>query len=234
MGSQVHNFEEYVGRLREGVGREKADGVVKSAVFVIGAGSNDLIMNYYLTPLRRVSFSVDEYHGFLLQKMESFVQRLYTLGARKFTISGLPPLGCVPIQMTINTVTALMKTGSFTRLLGPRVCIDQQNADSVSYNSRLQALINRMESSLEGTRFAYVDIYNPVMHMIKNPGAYGFTHTSIGCCGSGMIEMGPACNGGSCADTSKYLFWDSVHPSQATYRALSDQLMQSLLSQLTN
>ena len=81
IGRQVAKFEEYLGRLREGVGGERADGVVRGAVIVIGAGSNDMMMNYYLTPVRRLTFSLDEYHEFLLQRLEDLVQVISLSGS---------------------------------------------------------------------------------------------------------------------------------------------------------
>lgn len=59
------------------MGGERADGVIKDALIVISAGSNDVIMNYYLVPLRRLQFgSVDGYHDFLLSTLRGFLQVL--------------------------------------------------------------------------------------------------------------------------------------------------------------
>lgn len=44
----------------------------------------------------------------------------------------------------------------------------------------------------------------------------------VGCCGTGMVEAGLACNANSlvCIDASKYVFWDSIHPTEKTYLTL--------------
>jgi len=52
-----------------------------------------------------------------------------------------------------------------------------------------------------------------------------------GCCGTGEFESGPLCHRKSilCADDSKYVFWDSFHPTERTYEILVDELLQELL-----
>ena len=54
-----------------------------------------------------------------------------------------------------------------------RICVYQQNIDSQLYNNKLQALTSRLQAEYNGTRVLYVDIYNPLMDMIKNPRHYG-------------------------------------------------------------
>uniref|UniRef100_A0A1D1YI19 GDSL esterase/lipase At1g06990 n=1 Tax=Anthurium amnicola TaxID=1678845 RepID=A0A1D1YI19_9ARAE len=222
VGQQVAKFKEYIGRLQQSVGKEEATQKLAGALFVIGAGGNDMMMNYYMSPSRR-SMGLSGYHNFLLQRVQSLVQQLYSMGGRIFTVSGLPPIGCVPFAITASS--------------GPgnqRACVDQQNTDSMEYNSKLQNMLRGLKTSLSGSKMAYVDIYTPLMDMIKNPKQYGFTETNRGCCGTGLSEMGPMCMSipPHCPDPSKFLFWDSVHPSQAAYEALSIELMKTVIPQL--
>ncbi|GJZ95584.1 GDSL esterase/lipase EXL3-like protein [Tanacetum coccineum] len=48
-----------------------------------------------------------------------------------------------------------------------------------------------------------------------------------GCCGTGEIEVAVLCNKYSptCDDDSKYLFWDSFHPTNKGYSILIDQIL---------
>lgn len=47
----------------------------------------------------------------------------------------------------------------------------------------------------------------------------GFDAVDRGCCGSGYIEATFLCNGVSyvCSDPSKFVFWDSIHPTEKAY-----------------
>lgn len=58
----------------------------------------------------------------------------------------------------------------------------------------------------------------------------GLEETSRGCCGTGLLEAGPLCEPSSrtCDDVSKYLFFDSVHPSQKAYSVIARSTLQKL------
>ncbi|KAF5190039.1 GDSL esterase/lipase [Thalictrum thalictroides] len=230
MSAQLDHFQQALGRIHRAVGTEIADEIVNNALFTIGVGTNDLIWNFYDLPTRRGEFlTVSSYHDFLLGRLESVVQRLYRMGARKFSISGLPPIGCLPVQVTAGSILPS------THLL-QRVCVGQQNFDSQSYNAKLQGLISRLQARLPGSKVAYVDIYNPLVDMIHNPHKYGFQETTRGCCGTGMLEMGSLCNSlvPTCPDASKFVFWDAVHPTQATYQVLAHSFMANVVPRLMN
>ncbi|EHA8591131.1 GDSL esterase/lipase [Cocos nucifera] len=226
IGRQVANFAEYIGRLEVAVGNDEASRMVRDAMFVIGAGSNDMMMNYYILPARRMTFAtVSSYHTFLLSQLQKLVMQLSNMGARKFAIAGLPPLGCLPLQITMEAMRSISPPTL------QRTCINQQNIDAMAYNTLLQDTIRRWNNTLPNSKFVYVDIYNPLMDMVTNPLKYGFTETSLGCCGTGSMEMGPLCNPvvPSCPFPNRFMFWDSVHPSQATYQALAEQFMETVM-----
>ena len=52
----------------------------------------------------------------------------------------------------------------------------------------------------------------------------GFEVVNKGCCGTGNIEVSILCNSyttSTCSNVSKYIFWDSFHPSQRGYEILT-------------
>jgi len=59
----------------------------------------------------------------------------------------------------------------------------------------------------------------------------GFKETNKGCCGTGIFEVTPLCNELTpvCDDASKYVFWDSVHPSEATNKYIAKYLELEVL-----
>ena len=59
----------------------------------------------------------------------------------------------------------------------------------------------------------------------------GMAETKIGCCGTGLIEAAPLCNAFTpvCENASQYVFWDSIHPTEAAYRVVFEYLKKDLL-----
>ncbi|KAF8068115.1 hypothetical protein N665_1151s0010 [Sinapis alba] len=129
-------------------------------------------------------------------------------------VVGLPPIGCIPVQMTA-------KFGNIFSF-----CIEQENIDSVLYNEKIQKLLPQMEASLTGSKILYANVYDPMLDMMQNPSKYGFKETKKGCCGTGHLEMTLLCNAvfPLCWNRSEFLFFDSIHPSEATYNYIGNLL----------
>lgn len=59
----------------------------------------------------------------------------------------------------------------------------------------------------------------------------GFEVAEIGCCGTGAFEAGIFChpdNPFTCTDADKYVFWDSIHPTEKTNKIVSHYLLKYL------
>ncbi|KAK6163806.1 hypothetical protein DH2020_000670 [Rehmannia glutinosa] len=160
MSKQPGYFKDYIRRLKGIVGEEEVSRILGSALVIVSAGTNDFIFNFYDIPTRRIQFSNDQYQHFLQNKLQNFIKELHYLGCRKMVVSGLPPIGCLPIQMTAKSPIL-------------RSCSHKENADSQSYNHKLQKLLPQIEAELPESKILYVDAYNPLMDMINNPQKYG-------------------------------------------------------------
>ena len=166
-------------------------------------------------------------------------------------VSGLPPIGCLPIQMTARF-----------ELPKARKCLDDQNSDAKSYNQKLKKLLPHTQASFTGTRILYADIYTPFMDLVTNSEdngkrnvhymkikqiyvsttfmlrffitLTGFKVIDRGCCGTGYIETGSLCNvlTPTCKNASEFMFWDSAHPTEAVYQYVHDYLVEELGPQL--
>ncbi|KAL9679698.1 hypothetical protein QQ045_017564 [Rhodiola kirilowii] len=218
---QLHQFQDYIARLNEIVGSDDdARRILGEALVVISAGTNDVALNYYDNPTRSAEYTIAEYQDFLQGKMHNVVKGLYKMGCRKMLIVGLPPIGCLPIQMTIH--------------LDNTECVKEQNDDTRVYNKKLIRQISKMQKQFPGIKLSYADIYSPLLDMIKHPSKYGFEVTNAGCCGTGLVEAGPLCNVLSiaCADSTKYVFWDAIHPTEAAYYYIAQSILRHSLSQL--
>ncbi|CAN4084136.1 unnamed protein product [Withania somnifera] len=224
---QLEYFKECLMRIENEIGDERTRLLISKAVFLISAGTNDYVVNYFSTQFRRHSYTIPEYHQFLLQHAQQFLQDLMAEGARVIGIVGLPPFGCLPVVITVNTAGSPLL---------PRECIDSSNAVGKEYNWLLQNMLKNM-IKIHGTQVVYGDIYSPLYDMVQNPNKYGFVDVYSGCCGSGGIfELAILCNPNSivCGDAQKFLFWDAVHPTEATYYNLFKFLRPTIDSIASN
>ncbi|GER41612.1 GDSL esterase/lipase [Striga asiatica] len=70
--------------------------IVKNALFLVSAGTNDFVVNYFTVPIRRNNYTISEYTSFILQEAR---QGLVDQGATRIGVVGLPPMGCLPIEL---------------------------------------------------------------------------------------------------------------------------------------
>ncbi|XP_022731827.1 GDSL esterase/lipase At2g30310-like [Durio zibethinus] len=220
---QVELFKSYIEKLKGIVGEEEAKNIIGKALVIISAGTNDFVFNFFDIPTRRLEFGNNGYEDFLLRRVEDFVKELYDLGCRKMIVAGVPPIGCLPIQMTARL--------EFPR---NRRCLDDQNSEAQSYNMKLAKLLPEIQAKLPRSKILYADTYKSLIDMINHPQQYGFVETKIGCCGTGLLEASFLCNPLTpmCPKPSQFIFWDSVHPTQEVYRNLAKYLEKEIVPQL--
>lgn len=172
-----------------------------------------------------------------------WLQEMHRLGARRLVVVGIPPLGCMPLVKTLKDETS---------------CVESYNQAAASFNSKIKEKLAILRTSLRlKTAYADIygtverAMNNPkqygkcIQHDVLGkllPNRLwmreiadniwefaGFTVTTKGCCGSGTVEYAESCRGlSTCADPSKYLFWDAVHPSENMYKIIADDVVNSL------
>ncbi|KAL3741770.1 hypothetical protein ACJRO7_017270 [Eucalyptus globulus] len=222
---QLEYFKEYKKRLMSTMGNQSTMQHINKAVFLVSAGTNDFVVNYFTIPIRQRSFTIATYQQFLLQHVKDLIKGLWEEGARRIAVAGLPPMGCLPIMISLNSNSAVLQRG----------CMDQYSSVARDYNALLQTELASMQSSLanQGSRIYYADIYKPISDMILRFPSYGFDEALSGCCGTGLLEAAFLCNPNSyvCPDASKYVFWDSIHPTEKAYYLIF-QLLRPIVNAL--
>lgn len=126
---------------------------------------NHLISMSYVLPLILMSsvyYRSSNLNSYYL--LYQLMQSLHNLGARRILVAGLPPVGCLPLQMTLAALRLSPR---------PQGCIAEQNAAAESYNAKLQRMLTKFQSGSPGTKAVYVDIYSPLMDMVDQPQKYG-------------------------------------------------------------
>lgn len=82
-------------------------------------------------------------------------------------MAGLPPVGCLPIQMT-----AKFKNPE------DRKCVEDENLDARAYNHKLANLLPQIKSVLPKSKIAYADVYKPMTDLTNHPQKYGMPNKS--------------------------------------------------------
>ncbi|GJT01863.1 GDSL esterase/lipase-like protein, partial [Tanacetum coccineum] len=218
---QVEMFEQYIQKLKKKVGEEDTKNIIDNSVYFISASSNDFLTNYFVFPFRRLQYDVPAYSNFLVKRAVKFIKEIHKLGARRIVVFSASPIGCIPIERTLNG--------------GPkRKCVDEYNKAAKYFNIKLKQQLQVLASSLPESRIAYSDFYNPLTNIIENPRLYGLEVTDKGCCGTGQVEMSFSCNSLSkiCHNDSKFFFWDSLHPTEKGCEIFTDLIIPDLVKSL--
>ncbi|KAK1375394.1 GDSL-motif lipase/hydrolase family protein [Heracleum sosnowskyi] len=218
---QVDLFKEYVRKMEVAVGKERAGELIKNALFVISAGTNDYVLNYYGPPIRSQTYTISAYHQFLVQIVQQFLQDLVDLGARKILMGGVPPIECLPVVITLNS----LHSDAFRK----RNCIDSLSSVAPDHNQLLRQKLKDMQPTTD-LHLVYADIHKPFRNILQNTKRFGFEDANSGCCGTGLLETSFLCNPDSpiCSDASTYVFFDSVHPTERAYHIVFQDIIPAI------
>ncbi|CAA2933420.1 GDSL esterase lipase APG [Olea europaea subsp. europaea] len=216
LSQQLQYYKEYQSKLSNVAGSNKAASILKEALYIVGAGSSDFLQNYYVNPFINKIYTPDQYSSSLVAIFSSFITNLYGLGARRIGVTSLPPLGCLPAA---RTLFGFHESG----------CVSRINTDAQAFNKKINSAATQLQKQLPGLKIAIFDIFKPLYDLIQNPSNNGFKEATRGCCGTGTVETTSfLCNPrsiGTCSNATEYVFWDSVHPSQAANQVIADSLI---------
>lgn len=205
LGSQIKNFQDMKNKLIEKVGTSMASSIISRAIFLITTGSNDYF-NHYSMPWDPAYglYSREGFQDLMISTYTTHLTSLYNLGARKFTVSSLPAIGCTPFERE------LYGNGS-----GECVAFLQEVAQA--YNQRLFRTVQQLQAQLSGSHFMYNNVYDSSVQIYQNPTLYGIVNRDDACCG-GSVNFG-LCNTGIplCADSSRYYYFDGYHPTSLVH-----------------
>lgn len=123
-------------------------------------GTNDFLANYYMFPGTQIQYTIKEYQVFLAGVAENFLTQLYTLGARKISIGGVPPMGCLPLERSKN----FFNNGE---------CVEEYNEVARSFNTKLSVMVEKLNQNLTGIQLVLSNPYEAMLDIIKNPNTYG-------------------------------------------------------------
>ncbi|KAF7837706.1 GDSL esterase/lipase [Senna tora] len=226
MDAQIDNFANTRQAIISSIGVSAALDLFRSAIFPIAMGSNDFINNY-LTPVlstpERKLVSPERFVASMVSKFRLQLTRLYSLGARKFVVANVGPIGCIPFQRDSDPSAG-------------DGCVTFSNQIAQSFNTQLKSLTKELNTNLKGSVFVYADVYHILEDILQNYVAYGFENMDSSCCHlagrfGGLIPCFPVSK--VCVDRSKYVFWDAFHPSDATNVIIANRLFDGDLNDIS-
>ncbi|XP_010925408.1 GDSL esterase/lipase APG [Elaeis guineensis] len=216
LSQQLKYYKEYQSKLAKVAGSKQASSILSGALYILSAGASDFIQNYYINPDLNKLQTPDQFSSFLITIFTSFVKDLYGLGARTIGVTSLPPLGCLPLTITLFGFHS-------------NKCVSRINADAQNFNRKLNAATNSLAKQLPQLKIGIFDVYTPLNDLVTNPSKNGFFEVRRGCCGTGLVETTTLlCNPksiGTCPNATGYVFWDSVHPSESANQVIADSLI---------
>ncbi|KVI02956.1 Lipase, GDSL [Cynara cardunculus var. scolymus] len=205
---QIQQFSTIRGNISESLGKSAANIFLAMSTYIISVGSNDFFEHQHALSLNQTE--PEQLIANLTATYSIHLQSLYDLGARKFALIGIPPLGCCPIERFIN----------LTLLQGDGGCVMAMNDLAQAFHASTESLLQNFSSTNQGVVYSLGNTYNTILNFIDNPRANGFRVVETACCGNGTFNAEKKCERGSklCVNRDEYLFWDEFHPTQAASR----------------
>lgn len=82
------------------------------------------------------------------------------MGARKIVVANVGPIGCIPYQRDSNPAAG-------------DNCVNLPNQLAQLFDTQLKCLITELNTNLQGSQFAYADVYHIVEDILQNFISYG-------------------------------------------------------------
>ncbi|XP_062214980.1 GDSL esterase/lipase At1g28570-like [Phragmites australis] len=194
---------------------ERSDIMSKSLFLVGEVGGNDY--NHLIVRGK----SLDELHELVpnvVGAISSAITDLINLGAKKLVVPGNFPIGCVPLYLAIFPSH---KEDYYDEQTG---CIKWLNKFAEYHNKMLQEDLEKLRNLHPDVTIIYADYYGAALNIFRAPLQFGFTVPLNACCGSDApYNCSPSILCGRpgsmvCSDPSKYISWDGLHFTEATYK----------------
>ncbi|KAA3465489.1 GDSL esterase/lipase [Gossypium australe] len=188
MGEQVYQFSMVYNDLVASKGTSEAQNFLAKFLIFISVGSNDIVGNHYSRyPIPKEQFIPN-------------LANLISVGARKFGITSVPPVGCCPSQ----------------RVSANGECLKELNDQAEAFFSTMDTIMRNLSYENKDIKYSLGNAFNITKPVIDNPQNSSFTDVKNACCGKGTLPCTPLAS--LCSNRHKYWFWDLFHPTQDASR----------------
>lgn len=149
-------------------------------------------------------------------------QVLIRAGAKNIVVQGLPPVGCLPMDISLTPISIRDRSG----------CSTIVNAAVVIHNQILQAKLEIYRKLHPDVTIIYADSWKAYYAIVNNPEKYKIKETRKTCCGASgpqddmNFNLQSLCGSSGtsiCNDPSQYISWDGIHPTESMNEHMTDQ-----------
>ncbi|CAL1363184.1 unnamed protein product [Linum trigynum] len=199
LNEQIKDFEtSTLPELEKLLGCQREE-LLPDYLFVVGTGGNDYTLNYFLN-LTNPRPNLDNFTSNLISSLSAKLLHLRGLGARKFALMAIYPLGCTP--------SARQRSPG-----GTTGCIAPLNFAAQLFNTKLKSMVDTLNQQYPDSKFVMIDAYRIIDQILNKPVLAGFSDTVNPCCEATTI----LCNrgGAACDNRRAYVFFDGLHTTDA-------------------
>ncbi|KAK7360277.1 hypothetical protein VNO77_02260 [Canavalia gladiata] len=219
MEDQIQQFTTIHGNMSQYVNESNAKAIINKSLFLVSVGSNDLFEFFYFNASKHPNnFTlVVEFMNNLASNYQVQLKNLINLGARKFGILSVPPIGCVPVLSAI----ANPKTH----------CLDQLNTLARFFYEEVVFMLKNLKSECPDIQYSLGDSLNITNSMVDNRASLHLDDVTSACCGNQTLNMNGLLEGVPCSpeanlcdNRSNFLFWDQYHPTDYVSQIAASKL----------
>nr|AFK47139.1 unknown [Lotus japonicus] len=220
---QLSNHKAIISKIAKKLGgNDKAQQHLNKCLYYVNIGSNDYINNYFMPEHYSSSrtYTPSQYAQVLRRQYSKQINALHKTGARKFALTGLSLVGCIPRQIELHGRKGSSK------------CVEEENEAVVIFNDNIKSLVDQFNNdlSLKNAKFIYI---NNALISSDNPLLPGMRSITAKCC-----EVG---DNGQCVPDKKpcvhrnlHLFWDSFHPTEIANQILAKLAFRASFPSITH
>ncbi|MCL7046379.1 hypothetical protein MKW94_002995 [Papaver nudicaule] len=185
--------------------QEEVSKHLSKSIFVLQIGSNDYLINYLHSNSSK-TYNPQQFGSLLISTLKEQLIRLYNLGARKFVVFELGPIGCAPGVVG----------GTIPKPTTP--CVEKYNNLVKIFNLGLPKMTQELTSTYKGSMFVHGLIFKRSYQQNQSPAKYGFSGGRSPC----------LVNGTSCKDRNAHMYWDGAHPVERVNYEVANDCYQRL------
>uniref|UniRef100_J3N196 GDSL esterase/lipase n=1 Tax=Oryza brachyantha TaxID=4533 RepID=J3N196_ORYBR len=200
---QVQYLESTKVQIETKLGSRATANLISTSFYLLEIGQNDL--SVFSQSQSRDGDDVAAFYATVISNYSAVITDLYKMGARKFAVINVSPIGCLPVARLLNN------TGG---------CIGSLNKLSLGLDHSIKTMLENLSCKLRSLAYSLGDIYSHTLATLQDPKAFGYVDIGSACCGNGRLNAESVClpNSTLCTNRDGFFYWDRVHPSERAAR----------------